>query len=94
MSSLAALQALIHEKYGLEPSALDPHASMRDKGLDSLALVEFLFAIEDRFGISMPDPDPSLDTLAQLAAVVDQVLADQAARGEAGASDTQAEKAA
>ena len=49
MSSLNELQSLIQEKYGIEPSALDPHASMREKGLDSLALVEFLFAVEDRF---------------------------------------------
>jgi len=83
MSSLPALQALIHEKYGIEPSALDPQASMRDKGLDSLALVEFLFTIEDRFGITMPDPDPGLDTLAQLAAVVDQVLAEKATTSQA-----------
>ncbi|REV41458.1 acyl carrier protein, partial [Mycobacterium tuberculosis] len=51
MSSLKELQDLIHEKYGIEPSKLDPHASMRETGgLDSLALAEFLFAIEDHFG--------------------------------------------
>ena len=44
MSSLKELQDLIQEKYGIEPSTLDPHASMREKGgLDSLALAEFLF---------------------------------------------------
>ncbi len=87
MSTLEALQGLIHEKYGLAPSELDPHASMRDKGLDSLALVEFLFAIEDRFGISMPDPGPELDTLAQLAEVLDRVLAERAGSGAAAAAE-------
>jgi len=77
MSSIQELQELIHEKYGIEPSALDPQASMREKGLDSLALVEFIFAIEDRFGITMPDDDPNIDTLAELAAVVDRVRAAQ-----------------
>jgi aryl carrier-like protein len=47
MSSLKDLQDLIQEKYGIEPAALDPHASIRGAGLDSLALVEFLFAVED-----------------------------------------------
>ena len=79
MSTLKELQELIHEKYGIEPASLDPHASMRERGLDSLALVEFVFEIEDRFGISVPDDDPSIDTLAQLAAVVDKVRAQQAA---------------
>jgi len=77
MSSLEELQDLIHQKYGIEAAALDPHASMREKGFDSLALAEFVFAIEDRFGISLPDNDPGIDTLADLAAVVDRVRASQ-----------------
>lgn len=79
MSSLKELQDLVHEKFGIEASALDPNASMREKGFDSLALVEFLFAIEDRFGISMSDEDSNIDTLAQLAAVVDKLIAAKAA---------------
>jgi acyl carrier protein len=79
MSSLKVLQDLIHEKYGIEPAALDPHASMRDKGFDSLTLVEFVFAIEDHFSISITDDDAnSIDTLAGLAAVVDKVRLAQA----------------
>jgi acyl carrier protein len=79
MSSLKDLQDLIQEKYGIEPSALDPHASIRAAGLDSLALVEFLFAVEDRFGISLPDQQTELDTLADLALVVDNLCATQKA---------------
>ena len=79
MSSLKELQDLIQEKYGLDPAALDPNASMRDKGFDSLALAEFLFEIEDRLKITLPDPDPEMDTLAQLAALVDQVRAEEPA---------------
>lgn len=75
MSSLQELQELIHQKYGIEQSALDPHASMREKGIDSLALVEFLFAVEDHFHIDMPDADSNIDTLAELAVVVDKILA-------------------
>ena len=75
MSSLKELQELVHEKFGIDETALDPHASMREKGFDSLALVEFLFAIEDKFGISMSDEDSNIDTLAQLSAMVDKLVA-------------------
>lgn len=75
MSSLKELQEMIHAKYGIEAAALDPHASMREKGIDSLALVEFLFAVEDHYAISVPDEYSSIDTLAELAAVVDKVRA-------------------
>ena len=77
MSSLKELQELIQEKYGIETATLDPNASMREKGFDSLALVEFVFAIEDKFGITMPDTDMNIDTLAELAAVVDRIRAAQ-----------------
>ena len=80
MSSLKELQDLIQKKDGTEMAALDPHDSMREKGFDSLALVEFVFAIEDHFSISIPDGDPDVDTLAQLAAVVDRIKAAQPSR--------------
>ena len=73
MSSLEEIQALIHDKYGVEPSALDPQASLRGHGIDSLTLVEFLFAVEDHYGISIPEKYSDVDTLAGLAAAVDEI---------------------
>ena len=79
MSSLKELQDLVQEKYGLDPVKLDVNASMRGSGIDSLALVEFMFAVEDRYGISMPERQADIDTLAELAALVDQVRSSQTA---------------
>jgi acyl carrier protein len=79
MSSLEEIQELIHKKYGIEPSALDPNASLRGHGIDSLTLVEFLFAVEDHYGISVPEKYSDVDTLAALAAAVDEIRASQTA---------------
>lgn len=79
MSSLQELQDLIQQKYGIDPATLDPHASIRGAGLDSLALVEFLFEVEDKFGLSLPEEYSNIDTLADLAKVVDELRAAQAA---------------
>lgn len=78
MSSLEELQQLIQQKYGIEPSQLDVHASMREAGIDSLALVEFLFEVEDRYKISL-ESDSGIDTLADLAKRVDELRTAQAA---------------
>lgn len=78
MNSLEELQQLIHKKYGIEPSKLDPNASMRDHGIDSLALVEFLFEVEDKFKVSL-ESYPEIDTLAELAKVIDELRAAQTA---------------
>jgi acyl carrier protein len=74
-STLKELQDLIQAKYGLEPSQVDPHASLRASGVDSLALVEFIFDIEDRMGVTVPDDNPNMDTLAELADAIDRVRA-------------------
>ena len=66
---------MVREKYGLDAAAMDPHSPMRDKGMDSLALVEFLFVVEERFGITLPDAQTNVQTLAELAKVVDKILA-------------------
>ena len=73
MSTLTELQQLLHEKYDIPLADIDPDASMQDKGLDSLAIAEFMFAVEDHFQVSLPDDDPDITTLAQLAALVDRV---------------------
>lgn len=75
MSSLPALQQLIHSKFGIDPATLQPETSLRESGFDSLALVEFVFAVEDQFGISVPDDNTSIDTLAEFAALVDRLVA-------------------
>jgi acyl carrier protein len=84
MSSLKELQDLIQKKYGLDAAAVDANTSMRSSGVDSLALVEFLFEVEDHYGISVPEEHSGIDTLAELAAVVDQLVAAKAAKAAGG----------
>jgi acyl carrier protein len=71
-STLKELQDLIQEKYGLDASQVGAHASLRASGVDSLALVEFIFDVEDRMGVTVPDDNPNMDTLAELAEAIDR----------------------
>jgi acyl carrier protein len=79
MGSLQHLQDIIRDKYNLDPSAFDPHLSMREQGLDSLAVAEFLFEVEDRLGLTLPDEHMQVETLAGLAELIDRTRAEQAA---------------
>lgn len=78
MSSLKELQDMIQAKYKIDPATIDPDASMLDQGIDSLALAEFLFDVEDHFGIDFPDSRAEVNSLAGLARVIDELLADKA----------------
>ena len=60
---------LFSETFGIAEDKLQPGATLESLGLDSLAVIEFLFQIEDRFGIQIPDqasPPQTLDEMVQL----------------------------
>ena len=79
MGSLQHLQDIIRDKYNLDPATLDPHQSMREQGLDSLAVAEFLFEVEDRLGLTLPDEHMQVETLAGLAELIDRMRDKQVA---------------
>jgi acyl carrier protein len=82
MDSLKQLQELIHKKYKIDPATLDPEASMLEQGIDSLALAEFLFDVEDHFGIDLPGDRTDVNSLAGLAGIVDELrIARDAGKG-------------
>ena len=52
------LRELIVDKLEVKESDVVPEATFRDDlGADSLAIVELVMNIEDRFGITIPDED-------------------------------------
>jgi len=77
MSALEELQALVHDKFGIAPGDIDVHAPMRDSGMDSLALAELLFEIEDRMHITLDQSHEQIETLAGLATAIDEMRAAQ-----------------
>jgi acyl carrier protein len=63
---------LIHEKFGVEADALGPTTELTQFGLDSLTLVELIFAIEEHFGVQMPD-HADIRNLTDLAMLIDEL---------------------
>lgn len=82
MSTLEELRKLIQEKFGVDPALLEADTSLQASGLDSLALVEYLFVVEDHFGVSLVDLQDGVDTLAKLADIVDRLKAEKAATAQ------------
>lgn len=78
--------AIIAEQAVLDPSDVKLDATLEDLGIDSLGLVESIFAIEEAFDISVPfnanDPQDSGFDISSVAAIVSAVqglVAQQAA---------------
>jgi len=70
----AFLADVLSKKYDVDPDAISPEATLTELGLDSLTIVELLFDVEDEFGIEIPEERATLETLAEAAALVEELL--------------------
>lgn len=76
--------AIIAEQAVLEPSDVTMDSTLESLGIDSLGLVESIFAIEEEFDISVPfnanDPSESdfdISTVASIVAGIEKLMAEQ-----------------
>ena len=70
---------IIAEQAVLDPSDVQPNMTLTDLGIDSLGLVESIFAIEEAFDINVPfnanDPTASAFDISSVAAIIHAVEA-------------------
>ena len=76
---------IIAEQAMVDANDIKPETRLEELGLDSLALVEVVFGIEETFDVSVPynanDPTESdfkLDTVAEVVAGVEHLIAEKA----------------
>lgn len=80
----AQMKSIIAEQALLDPSDVTPDKTLEELGIDSLGLVESIFAIEEAFDISVPfnanDPSTSafdISSVGSITAAVRRLIADQ-----------------
>jgi acyl carrier protein len=74
MTTLQTGRKLLSEELSVDTSLLDPDRPFDDLGLDSLMLTECLFKLEDKFAISVANSEMKLNTLRDIANMVDRLL--------------------
>ncbi|MBO9440920.1 acyl carrier protein [Phaeobacter italicus] len=74
MSTQDKVIAIIAEQAVLEPSDVALDSTLEDLGIDSLGLVESIFAIEEEFDITIPfnanEPEKSEFDISNVAAII------------------------
>ena len=65
---------LFVETFGISQEKLLPEATLESLGLDSLAVIEFMFQIEDKFGIQIPDQANPPRTLGEMVQLIEPLL--------------------
>lgn len=81
-----AVIAILAKQLLLSPGEVAPDARIDDLGLDSLGKVEAIFALEERFDISVPfnanepdQPDFDFSTVGSIVRGVEDLIAQKAA---------------
>ncbi|WP_410671636.1 acyl carrier protein [Amycolatopsis sp. cmx-4-68] len=76
MTVTKEIAALLIRNFGVDPGDVRPEASLRELGMDSLALEELRVLLEERLGIDLEDVQlTSRETVGRLATVVDGKIA-------------------
>ena len=57
MQTLDRIKDLAIKELSLDAGKLDPKAPLADLGVDSLTFIEFMFKVEDEFGVKVSDQD-------------------------------------
>jgi acyl carrier protein len=79
VDTLHTIKSLAAEQFGGAMDAIDENAPVDTLGIDSLGFLEFLFELEDQFGIPIPQESVSgVRTLGELGVVIDGLLATRA----------------
>ena len=74
MTPYAFMAGVLIEKYDVARDAISPEATLTELGLDSLTVVELLFDVEDEFEIEVPEERATFQTLAEAAALVEELV--------------------
>jgi acyl carrier protein len=81
MDTIAKIKDLAAREFSLDAAKLDPAAPLDSLGIDSLSFIEFMFKIEEEFGVTVSDED--LKGIKTLADLQRHVAASLAAAGKA-----------
>jgi len=84
MSTQDKVIEIIAEQAVLEPSDVTLDSTLNDLGIDSLGLVECIFAIEEEFDISIPfnanepqESDFDISNVAAIVAGIDKLISEK-----------------
>ena len=70
-STFDVLREVMAKDHGLDPVTLQPETPLADLTIDSLALIELIFTLEDRFNVVADNVPADLPTLGSVADYID-----------------------
>jgi acyl carrier protein len=80
-ATIDRLRTLIARQFEVDPQLLRTDVQLADLAIDSLGVIEILFAVEEEFGIAVPPERPDartpIDTLDDLVRYIERLVSEQ-----------------
>ncbi|WP_114636854.1 acyl carrier protein [Polynucleobacter necessarius] len=70
-NTLNTLIELVSQKFDKNIDELGPETTLESLGIDSPGKIELIFDLEDHFKVRIPNEDAKVDTLGEVAALLD-----------------------
>jgi acyl carrier protein len=86
MNTLRVVQQLLVEELGLHSDQVAPETRFNELGVDSVAKMELLFLLEERFELAVSELPPTVETVGGMAEHIDLLLAQQRSSGREDAT--------
>lgn len=77
MSTFDTIREMIVDQFQLDPALVTPEATLESLKIDSLATVEFMFLMAEKFKIDASTGQAELRTVQDLADEIDRLIAEQ-----------------
>lgn len=77
MKSIELIRNFLDARQGIESAKIVPETLLADLGVDSLMMLELIFEFEDQFGITLPEDLKSPQTVGEMVALMDGLIASQ-----------------
>ena len=75
MNTIETVQEMLVAQFDLQPDQLQAETKLSDLGVDSLATIEFLFLLEERFKLDLSDETVPIATIGDIASEIERLLA-------------------
>ena len=75
MQDTAPVYRFVEERLGIDLKGVDAAAELAGLGVDSLSLLELMFEIEEKFGVSLEEDTPPPKSCGELTALIERIAA-------------------
>lgn len=75
MDHLTIIREFLHDRLGIDSAQIFPETALADLNVDSLVMLDMMFELEEKLGITLTKEVPVVHTVGELLTLLDELQA-------------------